>query len=76
MKRSLPNQKNAEKFFKKIDSACLYWNTSTQFSDGYEYGLGSEIGISTQKLHARGPFSYESLTTYKYIVASDGAIRK
>ncbi len=70
------SKKNAEKFFKNIDSACLYWNTSTQFSDGYEYGLGSEIGISTQKLHARGPFAYESLTTYKYIVSSDGAIRK
>ncbi len=70
------SKEHAEKFFKNIDSACLYWNTSTQFSDGYEYGLGSEIGISTQKLHARGPFAYESLTTYKYIVSSDGAIRK
>lgn len=70
------SKKNAGKFFKNIDSACLYWNTSTQFSDGCEYGLGSEIGISTQKLHARGPFAYEALTTYKYIVSSDGAIRK
>lgn len=70
------SKENAEKFFMFIDSACLYWNTSTQFSDGYEYGFGSEIGISTQKLHARGPFAYEALTTYKYIVISDGVIRK
>jgi len=69
------SKKQAQEFFKQIDAACLYLNTSTQFSDGGEYGLGGEIGISTQKLHARGPFAYEELTTYKYLVESDGAIR-
>ncbi|MFA6393502.1 MAG: glutamate-5-semialdehyde dehydrogenase [Patescibacteria group bacterium] len=66
----------AQKFFQSIDAACLYHNTSTQFSDGGEFGLGSEIGISTQKLHARGPFAHEALTTYKYIVESKGTTRK
>ncbi len=70
------SKKQAQKFFKQIDAACLYLNTSTQFSDGGEYGLGGEIGISTQKLHARGPFAYEELTTYKYLVESRGATRK
>lgn len=70
------SKEKAEKFFRTIDAACLYLNTSTQFSDGGEFGLGSEIGISTQKLHARGPFSHEALTTYKYLVRSDGKIRK
>lgn len=70
------SQKKADKFFQIIDAACLYRNTSTQFSDGGEYGLGAEIGISTQKLHARGPFAHEALTTYKYIVTSGGAVRK
>jgi glutamate-5-semialdehyde dehydrogenase len=70
------SRKKADKFFQTIDAACLYWNTSTQFSDGGEYGLGAEIGISTQKLHARGPFAHEALTTYKYVVTSRGAIRK
>jgi len=67
---------SAQRFFQDIDSACLYLNTSTQFSDGGEFGMGGEIGISTQKLHARGPFSYKELTTYKYIVDSEGSIRK
>jgi len=66
----------AQQFFQKIDSACLYLNTSTQFSDGGEFGMGGEIGISTQKLHARGPFSYKELTTYKYIIESDGITRQ
>lgn len=66
----------AKNFFKQVDAACLYLNTSTQFSDGGEFGLGGEIGISTQKLHARGPFAFRELTTYKYIVSSKGAIRK
>ena len=70
------NKKIADVFFKQIDSACLYLNTSTQFSDGGEYGLGGEIGISTQKLHARGPFAQEALTTYKYLTESNGAVRK
>jgi glutamate-5-semialdehyde dehydrogenase len=66
----------AETFFKQIDAACLFLNTSTQFSDGGEFGLGGEIGISTQKLHARGPFAFQELTTYKYIISSKGALRK
>jgi glutamate-5-semialdehyde dehydrogenase len=67
------SKKQVAEFFQKIDAACLYHNTSTQFSDGGEYGLGGEIGISTQKLHARGPFGYQALTTYKYLVKSQGA---
>ncbi len=70
------NKKQAREFFRKIDAACLYLNTSTQFSDGGEYGLEAELGISTQKLHARGPFAFEALTTYKYLTESNGAIRK
>jgi len=70
------NKKQAHEFFRKIDAACLYLNTSTQFSDGGEFGLGGEIGISTQKLHARGPFAHEELTTYKYLTESNGAVRK
>jgi glutamate-5-semialdehyde dehydrogenase len=69
------NKKQTEQFFREIDAACLYWNTSTQFSDGGEFGMGGEIGISTQKLHARGPFSYQALTTYKYLVESEGVMR-
>ncbi|MDD4989322.1 MAG: glutamate-5-semialdehyde dehydrogenase [Candidatus Pacebacteria bacterium] len=70
------SKKHAEQFFRDIDAACLYLNTSTQFSDGGEFGMGGEIGISTQKLHARGPFAATELTTYKYLVESKGAIRK
>lgn len=69
------NKKQAEQFFREIDAACLYLNTSTQFSDGGEFGMGGEIGISTQKLHARGPFAYRELTTYKYLVESQGSTR-
>jgi len=69
-------KRNADLFFQSIDAACLYQNTSTQFSDGGEFGLGGEIGISTQKLHARGPFAYQQLMTYKYLISSDGKIRK
>lgn len=70
------SKKQTEEFFLRIDAACLYVNTSTQFSDGGEFGLGGEIGVSTQKLHARGPFATAELTTYKYLVESDGAVRK
>ncbi|MEK7127298.1 MAG: aldehyde dehydrogenase family protein, partial [Patescibacteria group bacterium] len=69
-------KKHAEEFLRHVDAACLYVNTSTQFSDGEEFGLGGEIGISTQKLHTRGPFGASELTTYKYLVRSHGAIRK
>ncbi|MCL2359756.1 glutamate-5-semialdehyde dehydrogenase [Candidatus Bathycorpusculum sp.] len=66
----------ATQFLKEVDSAAVYWNTSTRFTDGNQFGLGTEIGVSTQKLHARGPMSLQHLTTTKYIVISDGQIRK
>jgi glutamate-5-semialdehyde dehydrogenase len=66
----------AMKFIKEIDSAAVYWNASTRFTDGNQFGLGAEIGISTQKLHARGPMSVQHLTTTKYIILGDGQIRK
>ncbi len=66
---------NAEKFQKQIDAAAVYVNASTRFTDGFEFGLGAEIGISTQKLHARGPMGLEALTTYKYLINGDGQIR-
>jgi glutamate-5-semialdehyde dehydrogenase len=66
----------AMQFIKEVDSAAVYWNASTRFTDGNQFGLGAEIGISTQKLHARGPMSVQHLTTTKYIVLGDGQIRK
>src|SRR5674476_1436202 len=66
----------AMKFVKEIDSAAVYWNASTRFTDGNQFGLGAEIGISTQKLHARGPMSVQHLTTTKYVILGDGQIRK
>jgi len=65
----------ALQFIKEIDSAAVYWNASTRFTDGNQFGLGAEIGISTQKLHARGPMSVQHLTTTKYIVLGSGQIR-
>ncbi len=65
----------AEKFTREVDSACVYVNASTRFTDGFEFGFGAEIGISTQKLHARGPMGLSELTTYKYIVEGNGQIR-
>lgn len=65
----------ASQFFALVDAAALYSNTSTAFTDGGEFGLGAEIGISTQKLHARGPMGLEALTTYKWIIEGDGQIR-
>ena len=66
----------AMKFIKEVDSAAVYWNASTRFTDGNQFGLGAEIGISTQKLHARGPMSVQHLTTTKYVVVGNGQIRK
>lgn len=66
----------ANKFVKEVDSACCFSNISTRFSDGYQFGLGAEIGISTDKLHARGPMGLEELTIYKYVVTGTGQIRK
>ncbi|KAA6327317.1 glutamate-5-semialdehyde dehydrogenase [termite gut metagenome] len=69
------NQSNAELFTKVIDAACVYTNASTAFTDGAQFGLGAEIGISTQKLHARGPMGLEELTSYKWIIEGNGQIR-
>jgi glutamate-5-semialdehyde dehydrogenase len=66
----------ADKFVKEIDSACIFINASTRFSDGGEFGMGAEIGISTDKIHARGPMGLEELTSYKYMVKGKGQIRE
>lgn len=70
------NMTKAEKFMNNIDSACVYVNASTRFSDGGEFGFGAELGISTQKLHARGPMGLKEMTTYKYKIYGDGQVRK
>lgn len=68
-------EETAAKFLNEIDAACVYWNASTRFTDGFEFGFGAEIGISTQKLHARGPMGLKELTSYKYIIFGNGQIR-
>ena len=70
------NEAIAQQFLREVDSSSVMINASTRFADGFEYGLGAEIGISTDKLHARGPVGLEGLTTQKFIVLGDGNIRE
>jgi len=70
------NLRNAQKFMLKVDSACLYHNASTRFTDGGQFGMGAEIGISTDKIHARGPMALEELCSYKYEIYGSGQVRK
>ena len=69
------NKETAQRFLDRVDAACVYVNVSTRFTDGFEFGLGAEIGISTQKLHARGPMGLKELTSYKYEITGEGQIR-
>jgi glutamate-5-semialdehyde dehydrogenase len=70
------SKRNIDRFVQRVDSASVMVNASTRFADGGEYGLGAEIGISTDKLHARGPMGAADLTTYKWIVTGDGHVRE
>jgi len=69
------NKKRAEKFLNEVDASSVYWNASTRFTDGFEFGLGAEIGISTDRLHARGPMGLEELCTYKYQIIGSGQFK-
>lgn len=70
------NPKHIEQFLNEVDSACVYANASSRFSDGFQFGFGAEIGISTQKIHARGPMGLDALTSYKYEIIGKGTVRK
>ena len=69
------DEENAERFLREVDSACVFHNVSTRFSDGEEFGFGAEIGISTDKLHARGPMALRELTSYQYRVRGAGQVK-
>jgi len=66
------SKERAEKFQREVDASSVYWNASTRFTDGFEFGLGAEIGISTDRLHARGPMGLEELCSYKYVIEGNG----
>jgi glutamate-5-semialdehyde dehydrogenase len=70
------DERNARQFLRRVDSAAVYWNASTRFTDGGEFGFGAEMGISTQKLHCRGPFALAELTSTKYEIAGNGQVRE
>jgi glutamate-5-semialdehyde dehydrogenase len=69
------NEDAARRFQQQVDAACVYWNAPTSFTDGAQFGLGAEIGISTQKLGPRGPMALEEITTYKWLIEGEGQIR-
>jgi glutamate-5-semialdehyde dehydrogenase len=69
------DKETIDHFLRAVDAAAVYANTSTAFTDGAQFGLGAEIGISTQKLHARGPMALEELTSYKWVIRGDGQVR-
>jgi glutamate-5-semialdehyde dehydrogenase len=69
------NKNSVQLFYNSVDASSIFANASTAFTDGSEFGLGAEIGISTQKMHARGPMALEALTTYKWIIEGNGQIR-
>ena len=70
------NKATADRFLHEVDSSSVFWNASTRLADGGQYGFGAEIGISTDKLHARGPMGLEELTSYKFVLVGDGQIRE